>query len=102
MNGQIPPWMQGRQQQQWQNTPNQQWQQTPQQWQSQPQQHSPFASAPGYGQQLRPVPPGMEPPQVKTPVKASTKKKVVLYTLLGLMVISTVLFIITAVKYLSQ
>lgn len=72
------------------------------QWQSQgqyPQQQPQFVP-----QQppLRPVPRGVEPPQAERRMKASTKKKVIMYIILGLMVISTALFIFTAVKYLTQ
>jgi hypothetical protein len=102
MNG-NQPWMQGPQQppqqQQYQNTPQRQWQQPPAQQQQQwrPPQQPQMQQPP-----LRPVPPGIEPPQAKKQTKASTKKKIVLYTLLGLMIISTILFIITAAKYLTQ
>lgn len=100
MNG-NQPWMQGPQQppqqQQWQNTPQQQWQpQQPQQQQWRPPQ--PQMQQPP----LRQAPPGIEPPQAKKTVKASTKKRIILYTLLGLMIISTIVFIITAAKYLTQ
>jgi hypothetical protein len=85
---QAPPWMRPQQ-------PQTQWQSQGQYPQQQPQ----FVPQ---QPQLRPVPKGIEPPQAQKKVRASTKKKVILYILLGLMVISTALFIFTAVKYLTQ